>query len=72
MSHKVRLLKQYDEICKVTRRLVSISTLTFIHSETSVPIVGSVGQSLSDNFTMFPYLKRPILLAKFKTCRRQK
>ena len=67
MSHKVRLLKQYDKICKMTRRLVSISTLSFIHSETSVAIVGSIGQSLSDNFTMFPYLIRPILLAKFKT-----
>ena len=67
MSHKVRLLKQYDKICKMTRRLVSISTLSFIPSETSVAIVGSIGQSLSDNFTMFPYLIRPILLAKFKT-----
>ena len=72
MSHKVRLLKQYDEICKIARRLVSISTLTFIHSETSVAVVGSVGQSLSENFTMFPYLIRPILLAKFKTCRRER
>ena len=72
MSHKVRLLKQYDEICKITRRLVSISTLTFIHSETSVAVVGNVGQSLSENFTMFPYLIRPILLAKFKTCRRER
>ena len=54
MSHKVRLLKQYDEICKMIRRLVSISTLTLIHSDTSVAIVSSVGQSSSDNFTMFP------------------
>ena len=67
MSHKVRLFKQYDEICKMTRRLVSISTLSFIHRETSVAIVGSIDQSLRDNFTMFPYLIRPILLAKFKT-----
>ena len=56
----------------MTRKLVSISTLNFIHGETSVAIVDSMGQSLSDNFTMFPYLARPILLAKFKTCRREK
>ena len=56
----------------MTRKLVSISTLTFIHSETSFAIVGSVGQSLRDNFTMFPYLTRPMLLAKVKTCRREK
>lgn len=50
----------------MTRKLLSISTLTFIHSETIVAIVGSIGQGLSDNFTMFPYLTRPTLLAKFK------
>ena len=72
MSHMVRLLKQYDEICQMKRRLVSISTLTFMHSERSVAIVGSIVQSLSDNFTMFPYLTRPILLDKFKACRREK
>ena len=58
MSHKVRLLKQYDEICKVTRRLVSISTLTFIHSETSVPIVGSVGQSNKWQFYDVPVFNK--------------
>ena len=56
----------------MTRKLVSISTLTFIHSETIVAIVGSIGQSLINNFTMLPYLTRQILLAKFKTCRREK
>ena len=56
----------------MTRKLVSISTLNFIHGETSVAVVGSIVQSLSDNFTMFPYLTRPILLDKFKTCRREK
>ena len=40
----------YDEICKMTRKLVSISTLAF--SETLVAIVGNMGQSLSDDFTM--------------------
>ena len=58
MSHKVRLLKQYDEICKVTRRLVSISTLTFIHSETSVPIVGSVDQSNKWQFYDVPVFNK--------------
>ena len=56
----------------MTHKLVSISTLNFIRGETSVAIVGSIVQSLSDNFTMFPYLTRPILLDKFKTCRREK
>lgn len=68
MSGKVKLSKTIWWICIMTRKLVSISTLTFIHSET----IGSMGQSLSDNFTKFPYLTRPILLAKFETCRREK
>ena len=44
MSYEVRLLKTIDEVCKMTRKLVSISTLTFIRSETIVAIVGSIGQ----------------------------
>ena len=56
----------------MTSKLVSISTVTFMRSEPIVAIVGSIVQSLSDNFTMFPYLTRPILLEKFKTCRQEK
>ena len=50
----------------MTRKLVSISTLNFIHGETSLAIVGSIVQSLSDNFTMFPYLTRPIYQTSLK------
>ena len=60
----------YDQICKMTQKLVSILTLAF--SETFVEIVGNMGQSLSDDFTMFLYLRRPILLAKFENSRRKK
>ena len=42
----------------MTRRLVSISTLTFIHSETSVPIVGSVGQSNKWQFYDVPVFNK--------------